>query len=345
MVAVMVAIAVTGQTRRFVDLGCRCAGDSSWPSLRRAARSGIVLGVFRWRLSSSFWQASSRISAVPVNRLWPSSDTWYWSVAGLAGRAGGSLPIIPHGLADGYENATRQTCLDCHAVGAEGATSIPHDVQRQCGEDGEECWDGRVDCLGCHRYDPALGGPTSFRSRPGLRPGLRPVAPPYQRCDSLQLPATDGPVGMAEAAAPAPLFSRVAVGLLFFTVVPLALLAFVSHLEQADIPTLVQGPLVVDPTLGDRLATVLSADFIRWSQLAIHIAGFATFAGLAALIAFRSQETVSLVASAMLVAVGASLFAPLAGLQGLPGRFAGLGWGDGSGPNRRACGCRSRASC
>ena len=110
--------------------------------------------------------------------------------------------------------------------------------------------------------------------------------------------------------------------LLFFSVVPLALIAFVSHLEQADIPTLVQGPLVVDPTLGDRLATVLPVDFIRWSQLGIHVAGFAFFAGLASLIALRSQETVSLVASAMLVTVGASLFAPLAGLQGLPGRLA-----------------------
>ena len=129
---------------------------------------------------------------------------------------------------------------------------------------------------------------------------------------------------MAEATATAPRYSRVAWGVLFFTVVPLALLAFVNHLEQAVIPTLVQGPLVVDPTMGSRLATVLSADFIRWSQLAIHITGFATFAGLAALIAFRSQETVSLVASAMLVSVGASLFAPLAGLQGLPGRVAEL---------------------
>ena len=129
---------------------------------------------------------------------------------------------------------------------------------------------------------------------------------------------------MAETSAPAPRLSRLAWGVVFFAVVPLALMAFVQHLEQADMPTLVQGPLVVDPTLGDRLATVLSGDFIRWSQLGIHLAGFATFAGLAALIAFRSRETVSLVASAMLVAVGASLFAPLIGLQGFPGRVAAL---------------------
>lgn len=129
---------------------------------------------------------------------------------------------------------------------------------------------------------------------------------------------------MAEAASPAPGFSRLLWGVLFFTVVPLALLAFVSHLDQAEIPTLVQGPLMVDPTLGDRLATVLPVDFIRWSQLGIHVAGFAFFAGLASLIAYRSQETVPLVASAMLVSVGASLFAPLAGLQGFAGRIAEL---------------------
>jgi serine phosphatase RsbU (regulator of sigma subunit) len=129
---------------------------------------------------------------------------------------------------------------------------------------------------------------------------------------------------MAEAASPAPELSRRLWWLLFFSVVPLALVAFASHLDQADIPTLVQGPLVIDPTLGDRLATVLPGNFIRWSQLGIHIGGFAFFAGLAALIALRSQESVSLIASAMLVTVGASLFAPLAGLQGGPGRLAQL---------------------
>jgi serine phosphatase RsbU (regulator of sigma subunit) len=129
---------------------------------------------------------------------------------------------------------------------------------------------------------------------------------------------------MAEAATPAPGFSRLLWWVLFFSVVPLALVAFASHLGQVDIPTLVQGPLVVDPTLGDRLATVLPVNFIRWSQLGIHIGGFAFFAGLASLIALRSQESVSLIASAMLVTVGASLFAPLAGLQGMPGRLAQL---------------------
>ena len=129
---------------------------------------------------------------------------------------------------------------------------------------------------------------------------------------------------MAELTALAPRVSRLLWGLLYFTVVSMALLAFVDHLEQADIPTLIQGPLVVDPTLGDRLATVFPPGFVRWGQLGIHIAGFATFAGLAALIALRSREVMPLLASAMLVTVGASLFAPLAGLSGWLGRVAGL---------------------
>jgi len=129
---------------------------------------------------------------------------------------------------------------------------------------------------------------------------------------------------VAEVASPASRLSGFLWWLIFLTVVPLVLLAFVNHFQQVEMPTLVQGPLVVDPSLGDRLADVLPVAFIRWSQMAIHIAGFAVFAGLAALIASRSQETLPLIASAMLVTVGASLFAPLAGLQGFPGRVAEL---------------------
>ena len=83
-------------------------------------------------------------------------------VGGVISTDAGEPAHIPHGLADGYETANRQTCLDCHLIGAEGATSIPHEVERRCGGDGEGCWDGRVDWLGCHRYDPSLGGPTRF---------------------------------------------------------------------------------------------------------------------------------------------------------------------------------------
>ncbi len=94
-------------------------------------------------------------------------------VGGVFASVAGEPPNVPHGLADGYGAATRQTCLDCHATGAEGATPIPHSP-RTCGEDGEECWGGRTDCLGCHRYDPALGGPTQLFP-PGLEAGVSEV--------------------------------------------------------------------------------------------------------------------------------------------------------------------------
>jgi hypothetical protein len=86
---------------------------------------------------------------------------------GLLASGPGEPPFVPHGLVEGYENATSQTCLECHAVGAAGATRIPHEVTDTCGGDGEECWDGRIDCLGCHRYDPSLGGPAGFPFPPG----------------------------------------------------------------------------------------------------------------------------------------------------------------------------------
>jgi hypothetical protein len=52
----------------------------------------------------------------------------------------------------------RATCLECHGSGVAGAPVIPHETDRTC-ED-ELCWGGRSDCAGCHRIDPALGGPT-----------------------------------------------------------------------------------------------------------------------------------------------------------------------------------------
>lgn len=90
---------------------------------------------------------------------------------GLLASGAGEPTVVPHGLVEGYENATRQTCLECHAVGAGGATLIPHEVTDRCGgEYHEDCWDGRRDCLGCHRYDPVLGGPIDppFPPRGGL---------------------------------------------------------------------------------------------------------------------------------------------------------------------------------
>jgi len=87
---------------------------------------------------------------------------------GLVASDAGEPPFVPHGLVEGYAAATSQTCLDCHAVGADGATRVPHDQFETCGgEYHEDCWDGRRDCLGCHRYDPVLGGPTTPPFPPG----------------------------------------------------------------------------------------------------------------------------------------------------------------------------------
>ncbi|HKX76822.1 MAG TPA: hypothetical protein VJR05_15670 [Acidimicrobiia bacterium] len=62
---------------------------------------------------------------------------------------------IPHGLPIDFAAADSATCLGCHATSARGATLIPHEIDRTC-DDPETCWDGRVDCMGCHRYDPSL---------------------------------------------------------------------------------------------------------------------------------------------------------------------------------------------
>jgi hypothetical protein len=87
---------------------------------------------------------------------------------GLVASAAGEPTFVPHGLVEGYADATRQTCLECHSVGAGGATRIPHEPFDICGgEHDEDCWDGRRDCLGCHRYDPVLGGPTEAPFPPG----------------------------------------------------------------------------------------------------------------------------------------------------------------------------------
>ncbi len=77
---------------------------------------------------------------------------------------------IPHGLPVSYALADVSTCLDCHATGVNGATVIPHEVTRTCGADFEFCWDGRSDCMGCHRYDPDLSRIQVMLPRAGFSP-------------------------------------------------------------------------------------------------------------------------------------------------------------------------------
>ncbi|MGH8923286.1 MAG: hypothetical protein ACRDWA_01375 [Acidimicrobiia bacterium] len=67
---------------------------------------------------------------------------------------------VPHGLEGvAFVDIASATCIDCHAAGREGATLIPHEPDRTCTDD---CWGARSDCIGCHRYDPALGGPSEL---------------------------------------------------------------------------------------------------------------------------------------------------------------------------------------
>lgn len=95
-----------------------------------------------------------------------------------------------------------------------------------------------------------------------------------------------------------------------------ALAAFGQLLGRSGSGLLIQGPLVVDPTLAERLATIASPSLLHWGQLAIHIVGLVLFVGLGITIAVRSQSELSLVAASMLTALGVSLFAPLNLLDG-----------------------------
>lgn len=93
--------------------------------------------------------------------------------------------------------------------------------------------------------------------------------------------------------------------------VPLAVAAFSQLVTGPFDGLLIQGPLVVDPTLVSRLGTVVDPGFLHWAQLAIHVIGFVLFTGLAVLIVVRSRDSLAVVAAAMLIAVATSLFAPI----------------------------------
>jgi serine phosphatase RsbU (regulator of sigma subunit)/MFS family permease len=97
--------------------------------------------------------------------------------------------------------------------------------------------------------------------------------------------------------------------------ITVAVIGFGNVLEGPT-ETLIQGPFAVDPNLGDRLEAVLSASFISWSQLAIHVVGFGLFVALGMLIAARSSERMPLLASAMLITLATSLFVPFSKISG-----------------------------
>jgi hypothetical protein len=152
------AVAITGRTPGSWIAGLGAAALIA--VMAANGRAGIALGLFLGAVLVVLTRRSQgipRVLAIGLGAL-----GYFLLVAGGVFAAdAGEATNVPHGLDAGYEAATRQTCLDCHATGAEGATPIPHNPARSCGED-EACWGGRVDCLGCHRYDPALGGPTQL---------------------------------------------------------------------------------------------------------------------------------------------------------------------------------------
>lgn len=124
-----------------------------------ASAGGIGLWLMAW---SAVWIVRGFTARGLSKRAWPlrvaaGFGLFFLTTTGLAfGLDSGSVNV-PHGI-DGVPFAAieRATCIECHASGREGATLVPHELTRVCEE---HCWGGRIDCVGCHRYDPALGGP------------------------------------------------------------------------------------------------------------------------------------------------------------------------------------------
>ena len=95
-----------------------------------------------------------RVALVPVvliiSVVWLSTD---------------SQPNVPHRPDPNQPelmaaDVDRATCLNCHATSTAGAPTPPHNLDRTCTD--QACWGGRTDCAGCHRIDPALGGPVDL---------------------------------------------------------------------------------------------------------------------------------------------------------------------------------------
>ncbi|HEY5578879.1 MAG TPA: SpoIIE family protein phosphatase, partial [Acidimicrobiia bacterium] len=98
-----------------------------------------------------------------------------------------------------------------------------------------------------------------------------------------------------------------------------ALAAFSVFLTSEGVgdQPLLQGPLAVNPAIDDQLVLLFSPRLVHGTQVVIHLVGFTFFAATAALlVARRPSSWVPVLGSAMLMAVGTSLFAPLSVLDG-----------------------------
>lgn len=88
--------------------------------------------------------------------------------------------------------------------------------------------------------------------------------------------------------------------------------AFSRYIADPGDAPLLQGPLAVNPTIQDQLETLLATDALAALQIGVQVAGFLLFAVTAVfLVRRRPSSWVPLIGSAMLMSVGASLFAPL----------------------------------
>jgi hypothetical protein len=100
----------------------------------------------------------------PVRAIAGGALALFAFVAGVIWAEMDTPPNVPHRPNPAQPMVTavgvdRGTCLGCHQTGDGGAPMVPHEIDRVC-DDGP-CWGGRTDCAGCHRIDPALGGPAT----------------------------------------------------------------------------------------------------------------------------------------------------------------------------------------
>ncbi len=79
---------------------------------------------------------------------------------------------------------------------------------------------------------------------------------------------------------------------------------------------LLQGPLAVNPGIDEQLLLLFPQGLVRTTQVFLHFAGFTVFTLTSVLLVIRRASWVPVLGSAMLMAVGTSLFAPLSLLEG-----------------------------
>lgn len=171
VMGLIVATRVTGYRLTAISLGLAGVGYGAaalaFPYDASSHRPSYAIGIVVW---GGAWLIAARYLDRPAPNRRPIVRVGLGAAALVAIVIAGSVwsvldvpPNVPHRphpdlQALGADDVDRATCLECHGTGAVGAPIVPHDASRVC--EGEPCWGGRTDCVGCHRIDPALGGPT-----------------------------------------------------------------------------------------------------------------------------------------------------------------------------------------